>query len=240
MTSEDTRTRILDAAGPIFAEKGYAAATVREICQEAGVNLASVNYYFGGKENLYREALKLAHPAKFRAQGNFQWPERTRPEAKLKDFIRFLLTQVLRVEASPWQERLFIREIMNPTPACKELLRERFRSGFDQLQEILEEILPPDTPVYKRHQIGLSVIGQCVYYRPARKILPLILGDEELAKYYGIDQLAEHICEVSLAALGLGPPLARQWRPGTGGGQSSPGGGERSTISADKSGQGVK
>jgi len=240
MTSEDTRTRILDAAGPIFAEKGCDAATVREICQAAGVNLASVNYYFGGKENLYREALKLARPARFRPQGDFQWPQGTRPEAKLKDFIRFLLTQVLRVEASPWQERLFIREIMNPTPACKELLRESFRSGFDQLQEILNEILPADTPAHKRHQIGLSVIGQCVYYRPARKILPLILGDEEFGKYYGIEKLAEHICEVSLAALGLGPPLARPWQPGADGEHSSPAVGGHSAVSVSQSEKGVR
>lgn len=239
MTSEDTRARILEAAGPIFADKGYEAATVRGICQEAGVNLASVNYYFGGKENLYREALKLAHPAKFRPQGDFEWPEGTRPEAKLKDFIRFLLTHVLRVEASPWQEQLFFREIMNPTPACKELLRESFRRGFDQLQEILDEILPADTPRYRRHQIGLSVIGQCVYYRPARKILPMILGEEELKAHYGIEQLAEHIWEVSLAALGLGPPLVRPREAEATRDQSPPGVGGHSGVSVDQSGKGA-
>ena len=43
---DDTATRVLNAAGPIFAEKGFKDATVREICSAAGVNLASVNYYF--------------------------------------------------------------------------------------------------------------------------------------------------------------------------------------------------
>ena len=61
MTTDDARTRMLNAAGPIFADKGFAAATVREICQQAEVNLAGVNYYFGDKERLYIETVKSAH-----------------------------------------------------------------------------------------------------------------------------------------------------------------------------------
>ena len=57
----ETREKVLCAAGKIFADKGFKAATVREICQEAGVNLASVNYYFGDKERLYIAAVRTAH-----------------------------------------------------------------------------------------------------------------------------------------------------------------------------------
>ena len=37
-TSDDTRQRLLDAAGPLFAEQGLKATTVRNICDRAGVN----------------------------------------------------------------------------------------------------------------------------------------------------------------------------------------------------------
>jgi AcrR family transcriptional regulator len=43
----EPRERLLSAAGREFAERGYEAATVRDICLAAGVNLAAVNYYFG-------------------------------------------------------------------------------------------------------------------------------------------------------------------------------------------------
>ncbi len=46
---EEAKARLLHTAGEIFAEKGFHAATVREICQQAQVNIASVNYYFGDK-----------------------------------------------------------------------------------------------------------------------------------------------------------------------------------------------
>ena len=238
MATDDPRSRILDAAGPIFAEKGFEAATVREICHAAAVNLAAVNYYFGGKEELYREALRHAHPGKSGPQADFHWAKGTPPAQKLRDFIHTLLVHLLSVQESPWQERLFVREILDPTPAFRELVREHFRVHFGQLQGILDEILPADTPRYQRNQIGLSIIGQCVYYRSSRNILPCIVGEEELRAYYGIEQLAEHISQVSLAALGLGPPLAGPGASEAGSSGISPGVSEGHTIAADRRGNG--
>ena len=52
------RGRILDAALRAFGEKGFKAATTREIAAAAGVNLPALKYYFGGKQGLY---LACAH-----------------------------------------------------------------------------------------------------------------------------------------------------------------------------------
>ena len=53
--SAQTRERLLDAAEKLFAEQGFHCASVRDITREAKCNIASVNYHFGGKSNLYRE-----------------------------------------------------------------------------------------------------------------------------------------------------------------------------------------
>ena len=55
---EATRTRLLHAAAAVFAEVGYNAATVRQICTRARVNVAAVNYHFGDKLGLYTEVLE--------------------------------------------------------------------------------------------------------------------------------------------------------------------------------------
>ena len=55
--SDKTRQRILKAAGKIFAHGGFRAMTLRQVTQEAGVNLAAVNYHFGSKTNLMRELI---------------------------------------------------------------------------------------------------------------------------------------------------------------------------------------
>jgi len=54
----ETRTRLLEAAEKLFAERGYESTSVRDITAEAQCNVASVNYHFGGKENLYVEAFR--------------------------------------------------------------------------------------------------------------------------------------------------------------------------------------
>ena len=52
MEIKDKKKHILDSAEKLFAVKGFEAATVREIAEEAGVNLAMISYYFGSKEKM--------------------------------------------------------------------------------------------------------------------------------------------------------------------------------------------
>ncbi len=240
MSSDDPRTRILDAAGPIFAEKGFDATTVREICQAAGVNLAAVNYHFGGKDRLYQEALRHAHPADFRPAGGFDWPRATDARQKLRQFIRSFLEHLLSVKGSPWQERLFVREMLDPTPAFLELVREHFRTNLGQLDQVLDGLLPPAMPLHKRHQIALSIVGQCLYYRSSRNVLPLIVGEEELHAYFSVEQLADHIAEFTLAALGLATPLGGAAGRHSGEGGASSDTSESSPIAADPCSTGDK
>lgn len=56
----DTRRRLLEAARHRFAAAGYAATTVRDIADDAGVNVALINRYFSSKEGLFEECLSTA------------------------------------------------------------------------------------------------------------------------------------------------------------------------------------
>ena len=93
--ADDTRDRVLSAAGPIFARQGFEGATIREICAAAGVNLASVNYHFGNKETLYLETVKLAHEQKLLRVPLPELPQETSREEKLENFIRTILNRLL-------------------------------------------------------------------------------------------------------------------------------------------------
>ncbi len=55
--SQDTKSRILDAAEQLFMEHGFEATSLRQLTAAAGVNLAAVNYHFGSKEELFQAVL---------------------------------------------------------------------------------------------------------------------------------------------------------------------------------------
>ena len=55
----DLRSEILNAARPLFAERGYRDTTMRAVAQSAGVDVALVAYYFGNKEGLFTESMNV-------------------------------------------------------------------------------------------------------------------------------------------------------------------------------------
>lgn len=56
--AEASKKAILDAAEGLFAEKGYEATSLQDICDLAGVTRGLPNYFFGSKETLYRFVLE--------------------------------------------------------------------------------------------------------------------------------------------------------------------------------------
>ncbi|MCA9207859.1 MAG: CerR family C-terminal domain-containing protein [Pirellulaceae bacterium] len=201
MSDDDSRSRVLQAAGPIFAEKGFQAATVREICHAANVNLASVNYYFRDKENLYIETVRQARERRAARAPLPHWQPDTPPERRLRDFIHTMLTRMLAGSDEAWQVRLMMREILQPTEACREMVEDYFRPQFEILLGILTELLPDHTPPHRLRQIGFSVVGQCMHYRVSTQVVEMITPPDEHEQYYGIEQLADHIATFTVAAV---------------------------------------
>ncbi|MEC7695791.1 MAG: CerR family C-terminal domain-containing protein [Planctomycetota bacterium] len=209
MATDSTRERILQAAGEQFANDGFAQATIRAICCKAGVNLAAANYYFGDKERLYIEAVKHARRLREKQAPLPNWTSSTPADKKLRQFVLTLLRRMLCEPGDPWQTRLIIREIMEPTKACEEMVQEAFQPLFQVLIDILQEMMPETTPLHTLHHWALSVIGQCFYYRANEKILTMLIDGEELRQQFTVEKLSEHITEVILRGLGHLPPISR-------------------------------
>src|SRR4051812_31772436 len=88
MVDDGTRGRLLEMAGEVFAERGFEAATVREICRRADVqNIASINYYFGDKNNLYVEAVRTAFKGSADPVAPPTMPADAAPSQKLRAYI---------------------------------------------------------------------------------------------------------------------------------------------------------
>ncbi len=199
--ADETRLRILKAAGPIFAEGGFEGTTVREICAAADVNLASVNYHFGSKETLYLETVQLAHQEKLLRVPPAAWPADASPQDQLRVFVATLLNRILGEGDVGWETRLLMREMIHPTHACRSLVEDYIRPQFDQLLSVLAEILPATTETPVRHLVAFSIVGQCLHYRIAGEFVSLLIGDDGSAGTCSIEELSEHITRFSLGGI---------------------------------------
>jgi AcrR family transcriptional regulator len=208
--TDDTRLKILNAAGPVFAEKGYQTATVREICRAAGVNVASINYYFGDKENLYVETVQRAQQMRTDKAPMPVLSRDTPAEERLRSFTRTLLKRMIGDAEASWQSQLMMREVLRPTRACQRIAEEYIRPEFELLLSILDDLMPPETPLHVRQRLGFSLVGQCLFYRIARPIFEMLIPAEERAQEFSIRALTEHITQVLLASVDSAEAVASE------------------------------
>ncbi len=195
----DVRTRLLEAAGPIFAKQGFDRSTLREISGAAGVNLASVGYYFGDKMGLYRHVIR---ELRIRRESRFPAPtEQTGdPTGELAGLVHIMLTRMLAKDNSGWESQLLMREMQHPTTAFEEIVNESFRPIFDRLVRAIDGLTGDNVPPHVNQQLALSVVGQCLYYRVGRGVIDILIPEKDRTQHYDIDSLSRHIIAVTLCA----------------------------------------
>lgn len=201
MSDDDTRHRILLAAGAAFAERGLRATTVRDICESAGVNSAAVNYHFQAKENLYREVIRHAHSEKV---AKFPMPPMTESMSaaeRLHGFVLTMARRMLGTTAMSWQDSLLFREMFQPTGVCRELIRDFIRPHHDMLMSILSELAPADVPQLALHQAALSVVGQVHFYKVHRPVTEMLVSEATLEELFTPEIIADHVTRFTIAAL---------------------------------------
>ncbi len=195
------RDRILQAAGVIFAEKGFRSATVREICDAAEVNIASVNYYFGDKKSLYEETLLLA-----RKLGALKFPTPDfssfeTPEKRLRAMILLLLNRLVANHTEPWPVKILMAEILDPSPAARPLIDGYIGPFLDVIFTTVSQLLPQGASESLIRQTGFSIVAQCVYYRFANTLNQMVVVDGSYEKNFSVNSLAGQIYDFSLAGI---------------------------------------
>lgn len=198
---DETKLRLLEAAGEVFSEKGYRQGTIREICARAGTNLASVNYHFGGKEGLYQALLEHCH-----RRGLMRYPstagvtDDATPEEALEAFIRSFLYRTLAEDSPAWSTRLMAREMGEPSPGLDRMVNGSVRPNIERLMSIVALILGDGASAEDVRNCALSVAGQCQHYYRCRAAIEILFPDVTWDTA-GIDVLSRHILTFSLAAM---------------------------------------
>ncbi|MEX2559341.1 MAG: CerR family C-terminal domain-containing protein [Pirellulales bacterium] len=159
---QNTRQRLLDAAGHVFAEKGFDRATGKEISERAATNTAAVNYYFGGMTGLYAAVLQEAN-SRFVPLDAVSAAVAGKADAKagLRAIIEILVRTLTGPMSSSWVPRVLGREIVAPSPALDALREKELLPKTRILRAIVGELmeLPEDHPAVARG--CLSVMAPC-------------------------------------------------------------------------------
>jgi len=140
----DTRSRLLEAAAELFAERGFRGASVRDVCNLAGANPGAVSYHFDGKRQLYRAVLRQAAERLARPPAAEPPDEAAAPPDPLETLRRV----AARLAADRRSTRLLLRDLADGGPVAVEVLEPAVRAAFEAFNRSLGL---PDTPRGTRH-----------------------------------------------------------------------------------------
>jgi TetR/AcrR family transcriptional regulator, regulator of cefoperazone and chloramphenicol sensitivity len=197
---ELTREKLIEAAGHVFAERGYRDATIREICRRAGANVAAVNYTFGDKMGLYTEVLRHSVRAAKTAAMNAALDSNLSPEQTIRAVIHARLMSLCREARPDWHIRLVMHEFSHPTPAMARVVDEGMRPIYDRMRKVVGGVigLPPD---HETTRLSVnSIVGQILFYTFSWPVLSHLQPELKLTPEE-LDRVADHIADFSLAYL---------------------------------------
>jgi len=198
-----TRQLLLETAGQLFAERGYAEGTTKEIAQRAGTPMASINYHFGSREGLYEAVLLEAHRQIVSLDELLAVTEDT--GATPHDKLSMVLGRVLGLSATrnaPWGFRVMVREVFSPSPMLPVMVEKAVRPKAMAMRGLMAQVLglPATHPAVQRGVAFVVLPAIMLLVAPREgldRVLPALAQDpqglqEDLLRYVmaGLQALA--------------------------------------------------
>ncbi len=182
----------MDAAGRLFARRGFSATSLDMIAAETGLNKAMVAYYFGSKTGLYQSVLD-AGVSKLLERVDIDALEASPPARRLPAFARVLARGF---EAAPYLPGMLVQDYLSGTQQMRPEAAASLARNFEVTRAIVER--GQMAGVFREadpHQVHLTLVGALVFFsitRPFRNKmqsegrLPFTNPDpEEFAEFVG-------------------------------------------------------
>ncbi len=198
------KERILYEAEALFAERGFYTVTIREITQAARCNLASVNYHFGNKQNLYMEVFRCRwKPRAKRIMARFESVLAARKEVTLAGIVHAVAEAFIKGPLSDEERlrhsQLMIREMASPTEAFEMIVGEVIGPFHRKLASLIRPFMAREMG---REALLLhiqTIISMVIHFNFARNPVMRITGRQYDEQFK--DELVEHVVQFSLSGL---------------------------------------
>ena len=202
--AKGVRDRLLDSAEQLFAERGFDGTSIRDLAAAAGCNIASVNYYFGGKEKLYvevwRRHLHLLRETRIASIDKVLSESEGKPvlEDLLRSFAYSFIGPLVDESGGPRLIKLMAREMINPHLPASMFGDDMIKPTLSAVQQALAKACP-DLPESKVPLVVFSLIGQLLLTIRV-KMMQHSMADEALAMFEPA-RVIDHIVAFSAAGI---------------------------------------
>lgn len=183
-----TINKIVESAVALFSLKGYARVSVKEIAEAAGVNIALISYYFGGKEKLYSYVMEQQLTL-FGRQLEVIRQEQQDPLEKIRCFIQ---TAIEVHKKFPYLNRLLYRELLSPTNCFDEIVKGEAERFHNFLGECIREAIAqgrfrPDLDIY----CATVTLFSMIHFTLFTQCLPdtVLTAKDDREEYYLLQSL---------------------------------------------------
>ncbi|SFB06910.1 CerR family C-terminal domain-containing protein [Selenomonas ruminantium] len=187
-----TKARLIETAGQLIAKQGYEKTTSKEICQLSKVNLAAINYHFGSREGLYRAVLHHVHQQLLGTEELDVLQDGHKTPAERLDYFLDVLTEMVQHEEN-WAIRVWIREIISPSPLAEQVVREEsVPVKLNLMLNLLHEYTGLPMQSTQLHGCLACMLAPFVWYlllnsqetANLRKIVPIRYEDKDLPQQF--------------------------------------------------------
>ncbi|MBN2428292.1 MAG: CerR family C-terminal domain-containing protein [Deltaproteobacteria bacterium] len=181
------KDRLLEAAVDVFGKYGFEAATTRMIAKKAGVNIASIPYYFNGKEGLYQAAITyivekieakfgtaLQNMAELATGEN---PNREAARSALENLLGGIVSFMVGSPEAPRVARMILREQLDPSAAYDIIYSRVMARVIDSIATLLTVLMENMSPRSARIR-AMAMMGQVTVFRVGRETMVRMIGLE--------------------------------------------------------------
>ncbi|MDD4836201.1 MAG: helix-turn-helix domain containing protein [Dethiosulfovibrio sp.] len=207
-TGERTKERLIEAAGELAAERGFASVSTRDVAKRAGENLGSIHYHFGGKDGLFEEVVNLALKPQVdnplsqvlaQYEGDLDDPA-VKAEAVSRG-IRWFMETVFALDRPKWCSRVIYQLLRSQGPLRNLLTAKVMDPSSGAFESLLRRVDPSMSKVDAVCEL-LVICAPIFFHADYSDVVAGKLGSSDLEPSY-LGRLERRILERTLWALGL-------------------------------------
>jgi AcrR family transcriptional regulator len=203
-SNKSVQHRLLDAAEELFCEHGFEGTSIRELAAAAGCNVAAVNYYFGGKDELYLEVwrrhlllmrdTRIASIEKVMSQDD----GKPRLEDLLRSYANAFIEPLIDESRGRRLMKLMVRETLDRHLPKNMFLKEMIIPVMTVLQQALMKICP-GLEESKARLVILSIVAQLIHPVHIRAMFEQ--ADDAGLPMFDLAEVVDHVVAFSAAGI---------------------------------------